>query len=109
MADTSRTTEHRTAEEIIAAFERGERPAIKAHPAAGCFPLLSDKHLDELVVSIKKSGLLYAIVLTRDGLILDGRNRLRACEPKYNPALKSGEGRQAAKSQPYSRPTKDVA
>ena len=49
------------------------------HPYADKFPMLSDAELDELAESIRTVGLLHPVVITRDGLILDGRNRLEAC------------------------------
>lgn len=54
------------------------RPAI--HPACGALPPLPPKAMDELVSSIKAIGLQQPILRDRDGLILDGKNRLRACE-----------------------------
>jgi phage N-6-adenine-methyltransferase len=52
---------------------------ISSHPAAELFPFMSDAELAELAVDIRAHGLLEPIVLL-DGLVLDGRNRLRACE-----------------------------
>lgn len=49
------------------------------HPYADKFPMLSDAELAELAESIAESGLRNPIVLTPDGLILDGRNRAAAC------------------------------
>lgn len=49
------------------------------HPAAELFPLLNDAELKDLADDIKKNGLLEPIV-TYEGMLLDGRNRLRACE-----------------------------
>jgi hypothetical protein len=51
---------------------------IQAHPAANVFPLLEGEELAALTSDVKKNGLQQAIV-TLDGLILDGRNRYRAC------------------------------
>lgn len=50
-----------------------------AHPAAGRFPLMSAERLEDLAHSIRESGLIVPIVLC-DGQVLDGRNRLQACE-----------------------------
>lgn len=49
------------------------------HPASGVFPLMDDAGLAALVEDVRAHGLLEPIVL-HDGLVLDGRNRLRACE-----------------------------
>lgn len=50
------------------------------HPYADKFPMLSDAELAELAESIAANGLRNPIVVTPDGLILDGRNRFKACE-----------------------------
>ena len=50
------------------------------HPYAEKFPMLGDAELAELAESIAENGLRNPIVLTPDGLILDGRNRSAACE-----------------------------
>ena len=49
----------------------------KVHPAASFFPLIEGEEFDALVMSIKTVGLLNPIVL-KDGMLIDGRNRLRA-------------------------------
>lgn len=53
--------------------------ALAAHPAADLFPLLSDPELRELAKDIRENGLLEPIVLHEEQ-VLDGRNRLAACE-----------------------------
>lgn len=50
-----------------------------AHPAAELFPLLDAEGLTALTADIKAHGLREPIVL-HEGRVLDGRNRLRACE-----------------------------
>lgn len=50
------------------------------HPAAALFPMMADTELDQLAADIKANGLRQPIVLDGDGRLLDGRNRLRACE-----------------------------
>jgi len=62
---------------------------IKFHPAANLFPLMSEAELKELAADIKKRGLITAITRDKDGLGLDGRNRLGACliagvEPRFD-------------------------
>jgi DNA methylase len=57
------------------------------HPAANIFPLIEGQAFDDLVEDIRAKGLLSDIVLHED-LLLDGRNRLRACvhagvKPRY--------------------------
>jgi hypothetical protein len=49
------------------------------HPAANLFPLLSGEEFDALVADIRAEGLHNPITL-HEGLVLDGRNRLLACE-----------------------------
>ena len=51
---------------------------LRHHPAADAFPMMEAKRYSELVQDIKENGLRQKIVLC-DGMILDGRNRYRAC------------------------------
>lgn len=51
---------------------------MKDHPIAGLFPLLAEPELKELAESIQRSGQREDVILF-EGLILDGRNRFRAC------------------------------
>ena len=48
------------------------------HPAADAFPMMDAKRLDELKSDILANGQKMPIVLF-EGLILDGRNRMKAC------------------------------
>ena len=50
------------------------------HPVAALFPMLPDDELEELAADIKEHGLLDSIELDKDGQLIDGRNRLKACE-----------------------------
>jgi DNA methylase len=59
---------------------------LKIHPAAEIFPMLSDIEIRDLAKDISERGLQNHIV-TYEGQLLDGRNRLAACilagiEPK---------------------------
>lgn len=60
------------------------------HPATEAFPLLSEDELLALAGDITQRGQIYPIMLDPKGeLILDGRNRKRACEianiePRYD-------------------------
>jgi ParB-like chromosome segregation protein Spo0J len=51
----------------------------EVHPAAELFPMMPDAELKELADDIKEHGLVHRIVL-HDGKVLDGRNRLLACD-----------------------------
>ncbi len=55
-------------------------PRLKIHPAALAFPEMSSAELQELADDIKQHGLVHPVVRDGDGLVLDGRNRLKACE-----------------------------
>ena len=56
-----------------------EACGLKFHPLANIFPLIEGQEFKELVDSIKTNGLREPIV-TYEHMILDGRNRARACE-----------------------------
>ena len=49
------------------------------HPAADLFPMMDAVEFAELCKSISESGLEQPVTIDKDGLLLDGRNRLLAC------------------------------
>lgn len=63
------------------------------HPYADAFPMASEEEIEELAASIAAVGLIHPIVLTVDGLVLDGRNRLEACHRAgIEPTFETREG-----------------
>lgn len=52
--------------------------ALKNHPAADAWPMMDDERFGELLADIQANGQREPITLC-DGMILDGRNRYRAC------------------------------
>jgi len=52
---------------------------LQVHPLANLFPLMEGEDFDDLVADIKANELNEPIVL-HEGMILDGRNRYRACQ-----------------------------
>lgn len=54
--------------------------AVKSHPVADEYALLSENEYRDLVEDIRKRGLLIPIVVDTEGSIIDGRHRWRACE-----------------------------
>jgi site-specific DNA-methyltransferase (adenine-specific) len=62
------------------------------HPACLLFPRLSDTELEVLADNIRHNGLLHPII-TLNGAILDGRNRLDACKiAGVKPRFKEWDG-----------------
>jgi ParB-like chromosome segregation protein Spo0J len=64
------------------AADRAPTPAgwpTAVHPAATLFPMLHGAQLGELAADIEHNGLREPIVVYQ-GLLLDGRNRLRGCD-----------------------------
>ena len=52
---------------------------LPVHPLGELFPLIEGDEFKELVASIKAHGLRDPITV-QDGMVLDGRNRQRACQ-----------------------------
>lgn len=53
---------------------------MNIHPAANIFPPMTDEEFRDLVEDIRTHGLLEPVWVDRDGLLIDGRHRVRACE-----------------------------
>jgi len=53
--------------------------SMKAHPIADLFPLMDGAEFNALVDSMRTNGQLDPIIV-QDGVIIDGRNRARACQ-----------------------------
>ena len=58
---------------------------MQFHPLANLFPLIEGQDFAELVEDVRKHGLREAVVI-HEGMILDGRNRFRACQAAQVPA-----------------------
>ncbi|MFF4926879.1 ParB N-terminal domain-containing protein [Kitasatospora sp. NPDC001261] len=52
---------------------------MKVHPLTATFPTMSEDELLDLAQGIKEDGQYEPILLDADGVLLDGRNRLAAC------------------------------
>ena len=50
------------------------------HPVAAMFPMMSDEELDDLAADIAANGLHDPIMYDAEGTLIDGRNRLAACQ-----------------------------
>lgn len=66
----------------------------RVHPAAAIFPMMDESDLKTLAADIKENGLRVPIVLDKSGeVLIDGRNRLRACEmAEVKPTFQHYEG-----------------
>lgn len=92
---------------------------IPVHPVASLFPMIDDESLQELADDIRENGLREPIVLAHmgdgfdDEVLIDGRNRYRAClmagvEPKFKklhalPNVSSDEGSNPITEESVSR------
>jgi 16S rRNA G966 N2-methylase RsmD len=68
-------------------------PTGEVHPAANVFPMIDGDEFEALVKSISDHGLAEPIWLAPDGVLLDGRNRLAACQAAgVTPAFRVYDG-----------------
>ena len=75
------------------------------HPIADLFPMMTDEELANLAADIKANGLIHPIVVDKDGVLIDGRNRDRACEiAGIEPATVLFEGDLGPTSLPATSP-----
>ena len=66
---------------------------MKIHPAAELFPMIEGAEFSRLLADIEANGQQEPITVTTEGELLDGRNRLRACEQlKIEPQKRVYEG-----------------
>lgn len=65
---------------VIPGAEVPDDPEYQFHPLANIFPILPADELKALAEDIAKHGLSESITLAPDGRVLDGRNRLIACQ-----------------------------
>jgi hypothetical protein len=64
----------------VSEYPAARRRAMKVHPVTDLLPMMTDDEIADLAEDIKTQGLLNPIVLDDQGMLIDGRNRLRACE-----------------------------
>lgn len=78
---------------ILPAMIKVREPSdMQSHPAADIFPMMSEGDLGALAADIRENGLHEAIIV-HEGLILDGRNRFRACQQLgINPVIETWDG-----------------
>ena len=54
--------------------------AGEIHPVADLFPMMTDDELNDLAEDILANGLIHPVVVDEEGRLVDGRNRLAACQ-----------------------------
>ena len=68
---------------MIGEVVEGEPIAIftgEIHPYADRWPMRTPDEIESMAESIRANGQRFPIILTPEGVLVDGRNRLRACE-----------------------------
>ena len=51
----------------------------EVYETAALYPMMDEETFDDLVADIKVNGLIEDIVVDQNGLLIDGRNREKAC------------------------------
>jgi hypothetical protein len=57
-----------------------QSPELAVHPLAAVFPMMAEDELAELAEDIRANGQINPIMLDAAGAVVDGRNRLAACQ-----------------------------
>lgn len=69
---------------------------MRVHPLADAFPMMPDDELEELAEDIRANGLNEPLVIDKEGRLIDGRNRLAACDKaSVKPKFRTYEGSEA--------------
>ena len=77
---------------VVTRTKQKEIQSMRVHEIAELFPMMGQAELAELACDIEANGLQNPIV-TKDGVLIDGRNRLKACEiAGVEPVFKEFEG-----------------
>jgi len=66
--------------EVEPAIGSADWRPTQIHPLAALFPMLAPDDLQSLADDIKENGLRNPIVVDADGVLIDGRNRAKACD-----------------------------
>jgi hypothetical protein len=61
-------------------YERADGSTVKLHECSALFPWQSESELQKLSESIVKIGLRFPLVFNAKGELVDGKNRLKACD-----------------------------
>jgi hypothetical protein len=72
------------------ATKTAKRPV---HPIAELFPMMTDDEIADLAADIRVNGLIHPIVIDKNDVLLDGRNRDKACQiAGIEPTVRMFEG-----------------
>src|SRR5262249_29138101 len=90
MSDSTTPLKTQSPFQAVDDADRHDAPkTLEFHPIADIFPLMEGEELDDLVADIRANALIEP-VFVHEEMILDGRNRCRAClaagiEPIFRP------------------------